>query len=582
MTKPKQTPAKTDVARVLDDMASILDILGENPFKVRSYENAARAVENLPGDLDEMIASGELLNVKGIGKSLFSHIEELCRTGKLAAYEEMKAKVPPGLLDLLRIPGMGPKKVKAVYEKLGVKTIDDLERAANENRVAALDGFGTRTQIKILYGIQTVRKFSERHLFHNALEEARAIHEEIARHPDAIRSLVAGSIRRHRETVKDIDLLVSAREPDGIMELFTTLPRVATVVAKGKTKSSVVLKSRINADLRVVGDEEFPFAVNYFTGSKEHNTEMRARAKKMGFKLNEYGLFEGEKLIPCRDEAAIYEKLGLAYIPPELREAQGEIEAAEKNELPRLIEEGDVKGLLHVHTAASDGTVSAAEMAEGAKAMGFEFLGIADHSRSAAYAGGLSIEKVKAQSKEIEALNSRMKPFRVFHGIESDILPDGSLDYPPDVLDLFDFVVVSVHQNFKMSESEMTRRIIRALENPYTTILGHPTGRLLLAREGYAVDLPAVIDAAARSGTAIEINANPHRLDLDWRYCRTAKEKGVRIAICPDSHTVKGMEDFRYGVGIARKGWLTKEDVMNCLDASGIEALFESSRKGKR
>jgi DNA polymerase (family 10) len=554
-------------------MASILDILGENPFKIRSYENAARAVENLTGDLGEMIASGELLNVKGIGKSLFSHIEELYTTGKLAAYEELKKKIPAGLLDLLRIPGMGPKKVKAVYEKLGVQSIDDLERAA-------LDGFGTRTQIKILYGIQTVKKFSERHLLHTALEEARAIHDEIARHPDVVRSLIAGSLRRHRETIKDIDLLVSADEPDRLMELFTTLPRVATIAAKGKTKSSVILTSRINADLRVVSDMEFPFAANYFTGSKEHNTEMRARAKKMGLKLNEYGLFEGEKLIPCKDEAAIYKKLGLAYIPPELREAQGEIEAAEKNELPALVTEDDVRGLLHVHTNASDGTVSAEEMAEGARAMGFEFLGIADHSRSAAYAGGLSIEKVKAQSREIKQLNSRMKPFRVFHGIESDILPDGSLDYPPEVLDLFDFVIASVHQNFKMSESEMTRRIIRAVENPYTTILGHPTGRLLLAREGYAVDLPAVIDAAARSGAMIEINANPHRLDLDWRYCRSAKEKSVKIAICPDSHTVKGMEDFRYGVGIARKGWLAKHDVINCLDAREIDAFFVS--KGKR
>jgi DNA polymerase (family 10) len=573
---------QTDIAEILGDMASILDILGENPFKVRSYENAARVVASLPGDLGQMIASGELLNVKGIGKSLFSHIEELYNTGKLDTFEDLKAKIPPGLLELLRIPGMGPKKVKAVFEKLGVKTIEDLERAANENRVAALDGFGTTTQIKILYGIQAVKKFSERHLLHNVMDEARAIHDAIAKHPDVARSLIAGSLRRHRETIKDIDILASAIEPDGIMELFTTFPRVATVVAKGKTKSSVVLKSGINADLRVVGDEEFPFAANYFTGSKEHNTEMRARAKKMGFKLNEYGLFEGETLIPCKDEAAIYAKLGLAYIPPELREAQGEIEAAEKNELPVLITEKDVRGLLHVHTDASDGTVSAEEMARGATAMGFEFLGIADHSRSAAYAGGLSIERVKAQSKEIRELNKTLGGFRVFHGIESDILPDGSLDYPPDVLDLFDFVVASVHQNFRMSESEMTRRIVRAVENPYTTILGHPTGRLLLAREGYPVDLLAVIDAASRSGVAIEINANPHRLDLDWRYLRTAKEKGVKIAICPDSHTVKGMEDFRFGVGIARKGWLTKRDVINCLDTPGIATLFESSRKRER
>jgi DNA polymerase (family 10) len=476
---------------------------------------------------------------------------------------------------------MGPKKVKAVYEKLGVKSIDELEQAANDNKIAPLDGFGTTTQMKILYGISQVRKFSERHLFHNAMDEARGILDEIAKAPGVRRSLLAGSLRRRRETIKDIDLLVSASEPEAVMDLFTTLSRVETVAAKGSTKSSVVLKSGINADLRVVSEEEFPFAANYFTGSKEHNTELRARAKKMGYKLNEYGLFEGEKLIPCKGEEEIYRKLGLDFIPPELREAQGEIEAAERHELPELIADTDIRGIFHVHTNASDGTVTAEEMAVGAKAMGFEYLGIADHSRSAAYAGGLSIDRVKAQSKEIVELNKRLKAIRVFHGIESDILPDGSLDYPPDVLDLFDFVVISVHQNFRMSESDMTRRIVRAIENPYTTILGHPTGRLLLAREGYQVDVPALIDAAARNNTIIEINSNPHRLDLDWRYHRSAKEKGVKIAICPDSHTVKGMEDFRYGVGVARKGWLTKHDVINCLGAREVEKLFQSMKKGK-
>ena len=578
-SKPSIT--KSDVVRIFDDMASILDILGENPFKIRSYENAARVIDGLTEDLGEMIASGELLNVKGIGKSLFAHIEELRDTGRLEVYEQAKAKVPEGLLDMLRIPGMGPKKVKAVYEKLGVKTIDELELAANDNKVAALDGFGTKTQINILYGIQSVRKFSERHLFNIAMDEARGIYDEIVKHPGVKRAQIGGSLRRCRETIRDIDILVSSSASGAVMERFTTLPRVATIIAKGKTKSSVVFTSGIASDLRVVSDKEFPFAANYFTGSKEHNTELRARAKKMGFKLNEYGLFEGKKLIPCKDEAAIYEKLGLDYIPPELREAQGEIEAAEKHELPELITEKDIRGLFHVHTLYSDGTVTAEEMARGAQAMGFEYLGIADHSRSAAYAGGLSIARVEAQHKEIEELNKRLRGFRVFHGIESDILPDGLLDYPPDILDLFDFVVASVHQNFRMSEADMTRRIIGAIENPHTTILGHPTGRLLLAREGYPVDLPAVIDAAARNHVVIEINSNPHRLDLDWRYVRSARDKGVKIAICPDSHAVNGMEDFRYGVGIARKGWLTRNDVVNCLDTREVESFLVSLKKSK-
>ncbi|MEJ2719887.1 MAG: DNA polymerase/3'-5' exonuclease PolX [bacterium] len=579
--KTEETPATTsDVTAIFEEIASILEILGENPFKIRSYQNAARAVASLPGDLGEMIESGELLNVKGIGKSLFSQIEELYTTGRIGHYEEIKARIPDGLLDMLRIPGMGPKKVKAVHEKLGVTTIDELEKAAQENEVAALDGFGTKTQVNILYGIQNLRRYSERHLLSKALAESEQILEPIRKHPDVKRSLLGGSLRRIKETIKDIDILASADKPDAIMELFTTLPRVEAVVAKGKTKSSVTLKSGINADLRVVSDEEFPFASHYFTGSKEHNTEMRGRAKKMGLKLNEYGLYKGDELIACKDEAEVFEKLGLDYIPPEIREASGEIEAAENHTLPVLITEEDLQGLFHVHTTYSDGTASVEAMAKGAKKMGFQYLGIADHSRSAAYAGGLSIDAVRKQAAEIGAANKSIKGFRVFHGIESDILTDGSLDYPDEVLASFDFVIVSVHQKFGMTEAEMTKRIIRAIENPYTRILGHPTGRLLLAREGYKVDLHKLIDAAAANNVVIEINCNPHRLDLDWRYLRTAKEKGVKLAICPDSHTVDSMMEYRYGVGIARKGWLTRDDVINCLDAEGVADLFAAKPGG--
>jgi DNA polymerase (family 10) len=569
-----------DIAHLLEEIANILEILGENPFKIRSYQNAARAIENLPGELGEMIASGELLKTKGIGKSLFSQIEELYNTGRLEHYDTIKARIPDGLLEMLRIPGMGPKKVRAVHEKLGVTTIDELEKAALENEVAALDGFGTKTQVNILYGIQNLRKYSKRHLLNKALAEAAGIHEAIANHPDVKRSLLGGSLRRIKETIKDIDILVSASKPDAIMDLFTGLPRVEAIVAKGKTKSSVTLRSGINADLRVVSDKEFPFASHYFTGSKEHNTEMRGRAKKMGFKLNEYGLFEGDKLIACKDEEAIFKKLGLHYIPPELREAAGEIDAAENHTLPDLLVEEDLRGLFHVHTTYSDGTASVEAMARGAKKMGFEYLGIADHSQSAAYAGGLTAKDVRKQAGEISAANKSIKKFRVFHGIESDILNDGSLDYPDEILATFDFIIASVHQNFGMSEPDMTRRIVRAIENPYTRILGHPTGRLLLAREGYKVDLYKVIDAAAANNVIIEINCNPHRLDLDWRYVRTAKEKGVKVAICPDSHTIDAMAEYGYGIGIARKGWLTRDDVINCLDADGVAAHFAAQLKG--
>jgi DNA polymerase (family 10) len=578
MTK-KAPMDKAQVAELLEDISVFLEILGENPFKCRAYAAAARAVEALPGDLVEMVSSKELLNVKGIGKSIFEHIETLVNTGSLPYYEELEARIPEGLLELLRIPGMGPKKVKAVHEKLGISNIGELEYACLENRLVELDGFGQKSQAKILSGIENLKKYRERHLYNFALEQALPIYDVISKHPDVIRHLLTGSLRRYRETVKDIDIVASARKSKDVMKRFTSLPEVESVIAQGETKSSIMLYSGINADLRIVSDKEFPYATHHFTGSKEHNTQMRSRAKKMGLKMNEYGLFRGTKLIPCKNEQEIFKKLGLDYIPPELREGLGEIEAAEANMLPRLLEEKEIKGLFHVHTNYSDGSATLEEMADAAKAMGFEYLGIADHSQSAAYAGGLKPEAVKRQKKEIEELNKKMKNFKLIHGIESDILPNGSLDYDPGILALFDFIVASVHSGFGLSEAEMTKRIIKAVANPFTTMLGHPTGRLLLAREGYRVNLNAVIDAAAEHNVVIELNANPHRLDLDWRFLKVAKEKGVKIAICPDAHHPEGLKDFRYGLGIARKGWLEKNDVINTMNTETVLKFFKSSRK---
>lgn len=578
--KPKPEPITTaaidlpEIVEKLEDMANMLEINGTNPFKVRAFFNAARSLEALPGDLVDMVNSGELLEVEGIGKSIFAHVDEMLRTGTFQEFETLQAQMPSGLLDMLRISGMGPKKVKAVWDKLEIRNIVELERAAQENRIAGLPGFGEKTQENILKGIENFRRYSERHLLNIALTEAREIHGEISRHPDVQRSLIGGSLRRFRETIKDIDILVSAREADGIMDTFTSLARVSRVIVKGSTKSSVMLKSGINADLRVVTDDEFAFASHYFTGSKQHNTELRGRAKKMGFKLNEYGLFKGDASTPCKDESELFATLGLDYIPPELREATGEIAAAERHELPDLIREEDLKGLFHVHTSYSDGTASIDEMAKGARALGFEYLGITDHSKSAAYAGGLPPAKVKKQAEEIKGLNESTKEFRIFHGIEADILNDGALDYDDDTLGTFDFVVASIHSNFGLSEAAMTARIIKAMENPYTTMLGHPTGRVLLTREGYKVDLNAIIDAAAEYDVIIEINSNPYRLDLDWRFLKTARDRGVKIAIGPDAHSVKGMEDFRYGVGMARKGWLTAGDVVNTRSAGEVETLF--------
>ncbi|MFH1754097.1 MAG: DNA polymerase/3'-5' exonuclease PolX, partial [Candidatus Latescibacterota bacterium] len=491
----KSPITKSDVASLLAEIADVMEILGENPFKSRAHLAAARIIDTLNGNLQDMVESGELMEVKGIGKGIFEKIKILLDTGDLPSYRELKDRVPDGLLELLRIPGMGPKKVRAVFEKLAVTNIGELEYACQENRLSELDGFGAKSQDKILAGIQNLKKYMERHLLSTAQEEAAVIYGAIAKHADVQRHLLAGSLRRHRETIKDIDILVSAKKSARIMDHFTQMANVKSIIAKGDTKSSVMLTTGINADIRVVTDREFPFAAHYFTGSKEHNTEMRGRAKRMGMKLNEYGLFKNDTFIPCKDEAAIFHKLGLDYIPPELREAMGEIEAAERKDLPVLLEEEDIRGIFHVHTSYSDGKATVEEMALAAQELGLEYLDIADHSRSAAYAGGLNPSAVKKQSEEVAAVNRSHDGFTVFHGIESDILADGSLDYPDDLLAIFDFVIASVHSNFAMSETQMTERIITAIHNPYTTMLGHPTGRLLLAREAYPVDMHAVIEA---------------------------------------------------------------------------------------
>lgn len=553
-----------EIAIILSEIAAVLEIKGENPFKIRAYENAARTVEGLT-HLEELIKAENLTSIKGIGKNLADHITELYKTGRLKEYESLIKSIPEGLLEMLNIPGVGAKKVKVFWEKLGVTTIGELEYACKENRLRDLEGFGQKSQDKILQGILYLKKHEGRYLYPYALAAALPLYNALKKNKDVIRIELAGSLRRCRETVKDIDLLVSTDSPKKVMDVFTKLSDVSDVVSKGETKSAVVLKSGINADLRCVTDAEFPYALHHFTGSKEHNTAMRSRAKKMSLKMNEYGLFKGNKNIKCKNEAEIFEKLGLEFIPPELREDMGEIAAAEKGKLPVLIEGKDIKGMLHVHSKYSDGSSTIEELAVAAKEMGYEYIGICDHSQSAAYAGGLKPKDVTAQHKEIDAVNKKVKGITVLKGIETDILADGSLDYRDDILKKFDFVIGSVHSKFSMPEAEMTERLCKALANPYLDILGHPTGRLLLAREGYAVNMEKIIDTAAKFGKSIELNANPHRLDIDWRYGPYVKKKGVKIAICPDAHSIEGLNDIFFGVGIARKGWFTKADVINAL-----------------
>ncbi len=568
------------IARILEDVSVMLEITGDNPFRARAFANAARAIEALTDDVRALVARDALRNVRGIGKSIHADIESLIARGTFDLLDALRQEVPDGVLEMFRVPGMGPKKIRAVVEQLGVRSIDELERAARDGRLASLPGFGAKTESAIVDAIERLRRYAERHLVDEATEAARLMEAAVAGAAGVRRTLVAGSLRRRRETIGDIDILATADDAEAVMDAFVSAEAVRHVEARGSTKSTVILDSGIHVDLRVVRDEEFAFAAHYFTGSKAHNTAVRARARRMGLRLNEYGLFDADgNAHPCADEAELFGRLGLAFVPPELREDNGEIEAAESGTLPDLVEERDIRGVFHCHSTWSDGRATLREMAEAARALGLEYLGTGDHSRTAAYAGGLSIERLREQRREVDALNEELAPFVVFHGVESDILVDGSLDYPDEVLAELDYVVASVHSGFTMSEARMTERIVRAIRNPHTTMLGHPTGRLLLMRDGYPVDLVAVIDAAAECRVAIEINAHPRRLDLDWRWVRRARDAGVMLVVNPDAHEPGEIAACRHGVGIARKGWLEKRHVLNTRTAAQVRRWLAARRK---
>lgn len=557
---------KKEVAAALEEIAVLLELSGENPFKARSYFNVARALEQLEEDIETVVREKRLRAIKGIGEALEKKIEEFVTTGSLKYLEDLRAKFPETLFELFAIPSLGAKRIKTLYEELGVQSLGELEYACTENRLLALKGFGEKMQQKLLEGIAFAKKHRDLHLFDAAFAEAQRLRDILAKDPAVIRIEIAGSLRRRKEVIKDIDILVSAKQSQSIMKRFVEAEGVEQVTACGDTKSSVILAAGIAADVRVVTDAQFPYALHHFTGSKEHNVAMRQRAREMGLKMNEYGLFRGEKNVPCKDETELFAALGLPLIPPELREDMGELSLTVEA-LPRLVEREDLIGLFHCHSTYSDGAATIAQMAEAARERGYRYLALADHSQSAGYAGGLSPAAVEKQHQEIDALNKRLKGFRLLKGIESDIRTNGSLDYDEATLARFDLVIASVHSKLGMTEEEATRRIVRAVENPFTTILGHPTGRLLLAREGYPLDFNRVFNACAAHGVAIEINANCHRLDLDWRQCKRAKEKGIKLCIAPDAHNIEGMDDVVYGLGIARKGWLDAGDVLNSMTA---------------
>ena len=567
---------KAAIAAVLEEIGTLLELTGENPFKVRAYQNGARNLTTLEDDLGERIQAGTLGELPGFGDALVEKITTLYRTGSLPYYEKLKANVQPGLIEMLGVPGMGPKKIMALHQKLGVDSLAKLTAACEAGKVAALPGFGEKTQENILTGIKNREAYMRRHLWWDAWQIAEPILEGLKNVPGVERASHAGSLRRGLETVGDLDFLVAAEKPGTVMDWFTTRPGVAEVTNKGETKASVRLVDGMQADLRVVPLKQFYFALHHFTGSKDHNVKMRSRALTQGLSLSEWGLTKkdeptaggpgAQSVITARSEDDIFKKLGLHPIPPEVREGLDELERAESGPLPRLIEAGDLRGAFHNHTTASDGHATLEEMAAAAEKLGWEYLGIADHSKSSFQAHGLSEEQLLEQIEKIHALNKSKKlRVHIFAGTECDILKDGELDYDDGLLAKLDYVVASVHNRYSQGadEAAMTQRIIRALEHPRLTMLGHATGRLLLQREGYAVNIAKLIDAAAANGKMIELNAQPQRLDLDWRYWRHAAERGVLCVINPDAHSTDGLEYVRGGVLIARKGWLTMEQVFN-------------------
>ncbi len=570
------------VAGVLDDIATLLELSGGNPFEVRAYQNAARAISALEGDIYALAESGQLARTPGMGKTILGRVTELLDTGRIQFYEQLLQEVPPGLRQMTRIPGLGAKRVRQLHAALAISTVAELRAAAEAGQIAGVPGFGEKMQEKILQGVAFLEQHQDRYRFDIAQAQATLVAQALAEMPQIVRLDVAGSIRRRRETIGDVDIVGSVATLEDrlpVMRRLVELPIVASVTGQGETKTSVVLQSGIALDVRLVLDEEYPYLLHHFSGSKEHHIALRSLALKDGVKINEYGLWRGEVRIPCKDEADIYRTLGMQYIEPELREDRGEIEAALKGTLPTLVTEADLLGALHVHTNWSDGGVTLHEMAEAALKAGFSYLGICDHSQQAAYANGLSPARVREQQAEIDRLNAELGPsFRILKGTECDILRDGALDYDEETLALFDFVVASIHSNFNLPPEQQTARLIRAIENPYTSIIGHPTGRILLEREGYHPDMEAVIDAAGQQGVAIEINADPHRFDLDWRLLRYATERGVRIPINSDAHSPAALLNMRYGVGIARKGWLTRADVLNALPAEDLLAFFREQR----
>lgn len=565
------------VAGVLQEIGALLQLTNANTFKVRAYENAARSVAGLE-DLHQLLDEDRLQEVPGIGESIAEKIATLVRTGSMPYHEELRAQLPAGLLEMMRIPGLGPKKAKALYDGLGIESVEALEAACRSDELADLKGFGAKTAQNILLGIEQVRRVKGLFAGSFAAGVVAPVVEALRAHPDVTRAEVAGSLRRRKETVHDVDIVVGTGDAAAVMAMFAAGPWTARVLGSGETKTSVLHTSGLQIDLRAVSDTQYPYALHHFTGSKEHNIAMRGRAIRMGLKMNEYGLFRGETLVPCSDEAAIFAALGLDFVPPELREDQGEIEAAETHALPaRLLAPDDLRGVLHVHTDAAGGRSSLAALVRAAATRRWEYIGISDHGPGAPHARGLDAAVFERQRRDLEKLATQ-HGIRILHGVECEIRADGSLDLDASVLQQFDFVIAGAHAGFDLDREAQTRRLVRAIENPCTTILAHPTGRILLQRDACDADWPAVFEAAARHGVALEIDAHPQRMDLDGLLAKQAREHGAIVCIGPDAHDVDGLGNVTHGVGSARRAWLEPRGVLNAWSLNDLDAHLRARR----
>jgi DNA polymerase (family X) len=564
MESVKDYMDKKAVAQVLEQIAAFLELKSENPFRIRAFRTAARALTAFPGDLRQSLEDGSLASAKGIGPATLQIVKELVSTGQASMLEELREQIPPGLVEMLEISGLGVAKIRQIHDVLGIDTLPELEAAAHDGRLAKLPRFGARTSENILRAIAFLRQASAYRLSHHAADEAEGLRAALERLPGVTSAITAGDVRRRSEVVRDIIVvLVAESSPSELFRRLSQLPGVHEFAGQDERRLTLRFAGGASAQVVATTPVNVGAVLVQATGSEGHLRELADWATGKGFVFNGAALWRGSQFVPTPDEETFYQALGLSFIPPELREGRGEVDAASRGGLPRLVERRDVRGFLHCHTNYSDGSNSVEQLALAAQAAGYEYLGVTDHSQAAAYAGGLTPGDLARQAEEIDQVNARLEGFRVLKGIEADILQDGSIDYDQRVLERLDFVIASIHSRFNMGEKEMTARMLAAMDNPYLTIIGHPTGRLLLTRDPYPIDLGAILEKAAAIGVALEINGDPHRLDLDWRVLRQARDRGVMISIGADAHSIAGLSYVDYGIGMARKGWLRAEDILN-------------------